>query len=448
MAAESNTSSPKTHPARPPPSPPTHHANDSCTAFKNPWPSAAAQTWAELAAQKFPLAWPQPLAALRTHAKAKEVKVVKPDWGKAQLEEKGLQREKCVVGTWLGHAGVLVEMGIRGSGGGEGGGSTGGKGKKESLFMLFDPIFSDRAGPTQWIGPGRMKASPCQVGDLPGCDAVFISHNHYDHLDLGTVEAVSQRFPWCRYFVPLGNKIWFVQLGVAAELVVELDWWAEQEFEAEAFGGRAEPGEDDEVEETRLRVTCVPAQHNSGRAGMDAGSTLWCGWAVERFVGPKKGPEADDLSTTSRATRKGAIYHAGDTGYRGSAKSEILCPAFEQIGRKLGPFDLSFIPIWRGGSLGFISYMGLRLLHNDLPATLHCSPTDAVAIHQDVKSRNTVGIHFGTFVGSENETYEAMIEFGEACDDRGVRSLDDQVEGEQGRAGTLDIGGSLVVEVG
>jgi hypothetical protein len=53
---------------------------------------------------------------------------VKPDWGKAQLEEKGLQREKCVVGTWLGHAGVLVEMGIRGSGGG--GGSAGGKGKR------------------------------------------------------------------------------------------------------------------------------------------------------------------------------------------------------------------------------------------------------------------------------------------------------------------------------
>ena len=85
-----------------------------------------------------------------------------------------------------------------------------------------------------------MKASPCQVGDLPGCDAVFISHNHYDHLDLGTIEAVLQRFPRCRYFVPLGNKSWFVQVGVAAELVIELDWWAEQEFEVEDFRGRAE----------------------------------------------------------------------------------------------------------------------------------------------------------------------------------------------------------------
>src|SRR4051812_8992612 len=112
MAAKTAASSPETHLAR---LPPTHHANDSSTAFKNPWPSAMAQTWAELAMQKFPLAWPQPLAELRTHAKAKEVKVVKPDWGKAQLEEKGLQREKCMVGTWLGHAGVLVEMGIRDS---------------------------------------------------------------------------------------------------------------------------------------------------------------------------------------------------------------------------------------------------------------------------------------------------------------------------------------------
>jgi hypothetical protein len=92
MAAKSTISSPKTYPTRPPPSPPTHHANDSRTAFKNPWPSAAAQTWAELAAQKFPLAWSQPLAALCTHAKAREVKVVKPDWGTAQLEETALQR--------------------------------------------------------------------------------------------------------------------------------------------------------------------------------------------------------------------------------------------------------------------------------------------------------------------------------------------------------------------
>lgn len=70
-----------------------------------------------------------------------------------------------------------------------------------------------------------------------------------------------------------------------------------------------------------------------------------------------------------------------------------------------------------------------------------------MSLHRAVRSRNTVGIHFGTFVGSENETYEAVIEFGEASDEQGVRSLEDPEEGGGGRAGTLDIGASLAVKI-
>jgi N-acyl-phosphatidylethanolamine-hydrolysing phospholipase D len=417
---------------------PSHHTNDAGTAFKNPWPSADAPTWAELVQQPFPLGWATP--DLRKNPKAREVKVVRPDWGKEVLVERGLESDNCVVGTWLGHASALVEMPLEGTQGtATAGGPT--KGKKR-LWMLFDPIFSARAGPTQWTGPGRMRESPCQVADLPGCDVVFISHNHYDHLDLASIEALLKRFPRARYFAGLGNKTWFTQMGVPEELVYELDWWDSRELSPEDFGHKLRR----EAEmETRVKVTCVPAQHNSGRVGMDAGSTLWCGWVVEQFVS-SKADKADDPGT-AKAMRKGAIYHGGDTGYRRSAKSDVVCPAFEDIGKKLGPFDLSFIPIWRGGSLGFISYLGLRLSHHDVPSTLHTSPTDAVSIHREVKSRNTVGIHFGTFVGSENETYEAIIEFGEACDEYGVRSLEDRVDGEHGRAGTLDIGASLVVEI-
>jgi len=97
--------------------------------------------------------------------------------------------------------------------------------------------------------------------------------------------------------------------------------------------------------------------------------------------------------------------------------------------------------------MGLISYLGLRLAHHDVPSTLHTSPTDAVSLHRDVRSRNTVAIHFGTFIGSENESCEATIEFGEASDEQGVRSLEDPEEGENGRAGTLDIGASLAVEI-
>jgi N-acyl-phosphatidylethanolamine-hydrolysing phospholipase D len=415
---------------------PAHHANDAGTAFKNPWPSADLPTWAELASNPFPLGWA--LSELQSNPKVRDVKVVRPDWGEAHLG--ALLTDRWIVATWLGHAAVLVQMPLEGTL--AAGGLVGGPaGEKKRLWMLFDPMFSTTAGPTQWTGPRRFRETPCQVADLPGCDVVFVSHNHYDHLDFSSIVAILKRFPQARYFVPLGNKSWFIETGVPEELVNELDWWQDREFRPEDFGHQ--PPQD----ETRIKVTCVPAQHNSGRAGRDAGSTLWCGWAVEQFVRSKEEVEKVEGRSTSRATRKGAIYHAGDTGYRRSAKSDVVCPAFKEIGKKLGPFDLSFIPIWRGGTLGFVSYLGLRLSHDDVPSTLHGSPTDAVAIHRDVKSRNTIGVHFGTFIGSENESHEAIIEFGEACDEAGVRSLDDRVEGDHGRAGTLDIGGSLVVEI-
>ncbi len=185
----------------------------------------------------------------------------------------------------------------------------------------------------------------------------------------------------------------------------------------------------------------MPAQHNSGRGALYQGTTLWCGWVIEQLAVSK------DEAEPSKATRKGAIYHAGDTGYRRTAKSTAICPVFKEIGRKFGPFDLSFIPIWRGGSLGFISYLGLRLSHNDIPSALHATPVDAIDIHKDILSRNTVAVHFGTFVGSKDESLEAIMEFEEARENRGVLGLDNKATDDRGRAGIIDIGGSLAVEI-
>jgi hypothetical protein len=133
---------------------PSHWANDKGTAFKNPWPSADRPTWSELAQISFPLSWYTDLAA--KHPQTHDVKVVVPDWGKAVLKAHGLEREKCIIGTTLGHAGAIAELPLQGSKG------------KESFWIVYDPIFSLRAGPTQYTGPQRMKAPPCQVTDLPG----------------------------------------------------------------------------------------------------------------------------------------------------------------------------------------------------------------------------------------------------------------------------------------
>jgi len=250
--------------------------------------------------------------------------------------------------------------------------------------------------------------------------------------------ALFKKFPKARYFVPLGNKTWLRSLGIPEDRIHELDWWDKREYSVQDFGHDTS---DTSSEDVILRFTATPAQHNSGRGALDQGATLWCGWIIEQLLFSK------DEAETSKIKRMGVIYHAGDTGYRRTAKSEVVCPVFKDIGQRFGPFDLSFVPIWRGGTLGFFSHMGLRLSHNDIPSALHGSPIDAIDIHNDVMSRNTVAVHFGTFVGSENESLEAVMEFEEGRDVRGVRSLDEQAIDGGGRAGIVDIGGSVAVEI-
>lgn len=137
---------------------PSHHANDSGTAFRNPWPSAAPPTWAELLQTRFPLSWYDDMA--KKHPKTRDVKVVVPDWGTSKLKERGLTRGECIVGTWLGHAGAIAELPLEGT--------VGETGEKKSFRVVYDPIFSSRAGPTRYTGPQRLRPTPCQVTELPG----------------------------------------------------------------------------------------------------------------------------------------------------------------------------------------------------------------------------------------------------------------------------------------
>jgi N-acyl-phosphatidylethanolamine-hydrolysing phospholipase D len=142
---------------------PLHHTNDQGTAFKNPWPSAEPPTWAELLESKFPLGWYDNLA--KKHPGTRDVKVVAPDWGTSNLKDRGLVRGNCIVGTTLGHAGAIAEIPLEGA--------AGSGGEKKSFWVVYDPIFSLRAGPTQYTGPQRMKPPPCQVTDLPGMGPVI-----------------------------------------------------------------------------------------------------------------------------------------------------------------------------------------------------------------------------------------------------------------------------------
>lgn len=202
--------------------------------------------------------------------------------------------------------------------------------------ILTDPQFSKRASPVQWIGPKRVVAPGLSLEDLPAVDLVVISHDHYDSLDTSSIHRLVDRTSGdgTTFYVPLGLKPWFEGLGV--ERVVELDWW-----ESRNAGN--------------LEIIAVPVHHWSKRGLISRNRTLWAGWVIK----------AGDFS----------IFFAGDSGYK---------PVFKEIGRKLGPFDLSIIPIGAYEPRWFMKHH-------------HMSPSEAVQVHLDVGSRKSVGVHWGTF---------------------------------------------------
>lgn len=219
--------------------------------------------------------------------------------------------------TWIGHDSFLVQ--------------------RQGLNLLTDPHLTARASPLGWAGPARMMPPGLTFEQLPEIDAVLISHNHYDHLDEGTVLELHRRQPGKppRFFVPLGLKAWFAARGITN--VVELDWW-------------------DSVEWQGVKFHAVPVQHFSSRGPFDRNATLWCGWVAQW-------PEF-------------SLFFAGDTGYSKD---------FQDIGTRFGGFDLSLIPIGAYDPRWFMRAM-------------HVNPEEAVQIHQDVRSRRSIGMHWGTFV--------------------------------------------------
>jgi len=204
----------------------------------------------------------------------------------------------------------------------------------DGVSFLTDPHWSERASPVSFVGPRRMVPPGLRFEDLPPIDFVVISHDHYDHLDAPTVERL-----WAahrpRFLVPLGLKAWFAKLGIDA--VDELDWWENRSVKG-------------------LTVVCLPTQHWSARSLWDENRRLWAGWAV---LGQER-----------------RFYFAGDTGY--------YAPIFQEIGRRLGPFDLGAIPIG--------AYMPRAMMRLS-----HLTPEEALQVFDDIGARRLVAIHWGTF---------------------------------------------------
>lgn len=214
----------------------------------------------------------------------------------------------------------------------------------DTLNILTDPIWSKRCSPSQLIGPARYRPTGIIFESLPNIDVVLISHNHYDHLDKQTIKRLQKEHK-PQFIVPLGVSHFFKKIGI--ENVIEIDW-------------------DEEVEIKTIKIKATPAVHFSSRGIFDRDKTLWCGYIIE---GSKK------------------IYFAGDTAY-----DETI---FKKIGTKNPKIDLSIIPIGAYKPNWFMT-------------RIHTNPNEAAQIHLDLKSKQSVATHFGTFALANEAQGEAI----------------------------------------
>ena len=200
------------------------------------------------------------------------------------------------------------------------------------------------------------------MDQLPPIHDVLISHNHYDHLDAPSVQRLANLSADTRFWLPAGLSAWFRKRGI--DNVQELAWWKSKQL---AGGGE---------------LHCLPAQHFSARGPFDRDRTHWCGWAL-RSGGQK-------------------IYYAGDTGYN---------QEFKEIGRVFDGMDVALIPIG--------AYDPRWIMQ-----PVHTDPFEAVKIHEDVRSRRSIGCHWGTFRLTEEPWNEPPELLQRALAERGLTDKD------------------------
>lgn len=233
-----------------------------------------------------------------------------------------------LVVTFVGHSSFLLQV--------------------DGLNILTDPVWSDKIGPTKWLGIKRRRPPGLRYEDLPPIDAVLLSHCHYDHLDLGTLKRLAKDFN-PSMVTPLGVS--YLPKKVGGNATRELDW------------------NEKLVLSDKLTITCTEARHFSNRGMGDRDRTLWGGYLLH--------------------TRFGTIYFAGDTGYGD------LFPKIAQHARQseTGPVKLAMLPI---GSYRPTWFM----------APVHMSPVEAVQAFNDLGQPQSVGIHFGTFQQGDDGLFE------------------------------------------
>ncbi|MCH2215641.1 MAG: MBL fold metallo-hydrolase [Flavobacteriales bacterium] len=215
---------------------------------------------------------------------------------------------------WYGHSAFLFQM--------------------DGKSFLLDPMFGQVAAPHPWLGSNRYnRILPIEIDSLPKIDGVFISHDHYDHLDYGSIKKLLNKTD--HFYLPLGVGVHFREWGVEKSRITEFNWW------------------DEGIISDDILIAFAPTRHFSGRGLSDRNATMWGSWII-------RGKDAK-------------LYFSGDSGYG---------PHFKAIGKKYGPFDFALMECGQ---------------YNEKWAAIHMMPEETAQASADVKAEKMMPIHWGAF---------------------------------------------------
>ena len=184
------------------------------------------------------------------------------------------REEDCIV--WFGHSSYLLQV--------------------EGRRLLVDPVFY-KAAPVGWANKPYPGTDLWKPMDMPSCDWLLITHDHWDHLDCATATKLRERIG--RVVCPLGVGEHFARWDFAPERVVELDW---DESATLTF-----------AEGREIELLCLPTHHFSGR-GFVRNQSLWASFLV--------------------AVASRSVYFGGDGGYD---------ERFRRIGERFPGIDLAIL---------------------------------------------------------------------------------------------------------
>ena len=252
-----------------------------------------------------------------------------------KLDRKTMEEFQEDTVVWFGHSSLFLQMG--------------------GVRLLVDPVFGDSTSPIG--GSKRFSELPfSSLDELPPMDAIVLSHDHFDHLDYGTIRQLKDRVG--RFIGPLGIRCHLERWGVAPGQIEECDWGEALELQG-------------------VRLACVPARHFSGRSLFkQGGGGLWCSWVI--------------------ATSEKRVYFSGDSGYG---------PHFKEIGEKYGPFDLTLMECGQ---------------YDDRWWDIHMLPEQTARAHLDVRGNVLLPIHWGTFALAMHSWYDPVRRLTQEAKQRGI----------------------------